>query len=121
MRLKLVVEAREDLERPVFSFHILNENAVEVFGFTQTLSIDDPARDRIAAGERVRITGEIQNPLVPGRYHVNGWICRNRNQGDVALQVVRLIDFLVYGTQPAPGLVAVQVDARGRDRTGPCR
>ena len=119
LRLKLVVEAREDLERPVFSFHILNENAVEVFGFTQTLSIDEPARDRIMAGQRVRITGEIENPLVPGRYHVNGWICRNRNQGDVALQVVRLIDFLVYGTQPAPGLVNVQVDAEAVLEEGP--
>jgi ABC-type polysaccharide/polyol phosphate transport system ATPase subunit len=120
IRLKLVVEAREELERPVFSFHFLDENSVEVFGFTQTLSIDEPELDRIAANQRVRISGEIENPLVPGRYHVNGWICRNRNQGDVALQIVRLLDFLVYGTHPAPGLVSVRVDSEavveeGRD------
>ena len=110
IRLKVVVEAREELERPVFSFHFLDENGVEVFGFTQTLSVDEPELDRIDANQRVRVSGEIENPLVPGRYHVNGWICRNRNQGDVALQIVRLLDFLVYGTHPAPGLVSVRVD-----------
>jgi ABC-type multidrug transport system ATPase subunit len=111
IRLRLLVQAREDLEQPVFSFHFLDENAVEVFGFTQMLSPEEPELDRIAANQLVRMTAEIENPLVPGRYHVTGWICRNRNQGDVALQIVRLLDFLVYGTQPAPGLVSVRVDS----------
>jgi ABC-2 type transport system ATP-binding protein len=108
--LNLVVEARQDLEGPVFGFHFLNVDGVQVFGFNQTLTVDDPTRDRIAAGQRVRITGKVENPLLPGRYFVNCWICRNRNQGDVALQVVRLLEFVVYGTKPGAGVVSVRAD-----------
>jgi hypothetical protein len=41
---------------------------------------------------------------------VNCWITRNRSQGDVALHVLRLLDFVVYGTRPGPGSVSVQAD-----------
>jgi hypothetical protein len=62
------------------------------------------------AGERVRIAGTIDNPLLPGRYLVNCWISRNRAQGDLALHVVRLLDFVVFGTRPGPGSVSVNAD-----------
>jgi hypothetical protein len=37
-------------------------------------------------------------------------ISRNRSQGDLALHVVRLLDFVVYGTHPGPGAVSIDVD-----------
>ena len=55
------------------------------------------------AGGRVRIAGTIENPLLPGRYFVSCLISRNRAAGDLALHVVRLLDFVVYGTRPGPG------------------
>jgi hypothetical protein len=58
----------------------------------------------------VRIAGTIDNPLLPGRYFVNCWISRNRTQGDLALHVVRLLDFVVFGTRPGPGSVSVNAD-----------
>jgi ABC-type polysaccharide/polyol phosphate transport system ATPase subunit len=102
--LGVVFEARHDLDAPVFGFHFLEADGSTVFGFNRTLEADG---DRLAAGGRVRITGRISNPLLPGRYFVNCWISRNRTQGDLALHVVRLLDFVVYGTRPGPGSVAV--------------
>jgi ABC-type polysaccharide/polyol phosphate transport system ATPase subunit len=108
--LNLVVEARRELREPVFAFHFLNADGVLVFGFNQTLTNPEANQDRIGAGQRVRISGTVENRLVPGRYFVTCWISRNRHQGDVALQAVRLIDFVVYGTKPAPGVVLAQAD-----------
>ena len=65
---------------------------------------------RVAAGQRVRVAGTLDNPLLPGRYLVNCWIARNRTQGDMALHIVRLLDFVVYGTRPGPGSVSVRTD-----------
>jgi ABC-2 type transport system ATP-binding protein len=103
----VIFEARHDLAAPVFGFHFLNADSVTLFGFNRAL---ERADDRLAAGQRVRISGRIENPLLPGRYFVNCWISRNRNQGDLALHVVRLLDFVVYGTRPGPGSVAVRAD-----------
>jgi ABC-type polysaccharide/polyol phosphate transport system ATPase subunit len=106
IRLGVVFEARHDLADPVFGFHFLDEHGTTVFGFNRTLTGD--RRDHLPAGRRVRVIGRIENPLLPGRYFVNGWISRNRTQGDLALHVVRVLDFVVYGTRPGPGTVAVE-------------
>jgi ABC-type polysaccharide/polyol phosphate transport system ATPase subunit len=108
--LSVVFEARHDLTSPVFGFHFLDADGNTVFGFNRTLAVEPGEPDLIAAGQRVRIAGRIENPLLPGRYFVNCWITRNRAQGDVALHVVRLLDFVVFGTRPGPGTVAVRVD-----------
>jgi hypothetical protein len=39
-------------------------------------------------------------------------IARNRSQGDIALHMMRLLDFVVYGTQPGPGNVSVDADVK---------
>jgi hypothetical protein len=81
-----------------------------VFGFNRTLTVEEGQPNRMVAGQRVRIAGRIENPLLPGRYFVNCWIARNRAQGDLALHIVRLLDFVVYGTRPGPGSVSVRAD-----------
>jgi ABC-2 type transport system ATP-binding protein len=116
--VNLVVEAHQELEGPVFGIHFMNEDGIAVFGFNRTLSEKGAAQDRIGAGQRVRIAGQIENPLLPGRYFMTCWICRNRNQGDVALQMVRLLDFVVYGTQSGPGMVSVQADVEASVEAG---
>jgi hypothetical protein len=65
---------------------------------------------RLAAGQRVRIAAQVDNPLLPGRYSVDCWISRDRMQGDLALHVLRLLDFLVYGTELGPGNVSVRAE-----------
>jgi ABC-type polysaccharide/polyol phosphate transport system ATPase subunit len=110
MHLRMVVEATQDLDGPIFGIHVLDAEGAVVFGFDKVLTRTDAEPDRIAAGQRVQIGGAIENPLLPGRYFVNSWICRNRNQGDVALQALRLFDFLVYGTRSGLGVVSVRED-----------
>jgi ABC-2 type transport system ATP-binding protein len=106
----LVAEASHDLVRPVFNFHFVNPDGVWVFGFSETLPGDDQRPQRIAAGERLRIAGQIENPLVPGRYSVECWISRDRPEGNLAVHPLRLLDFLVYGTKPGRGSISVRAD-----------
>jgi ABC-2 type transport system ATP-binding protein len=110
IRFNLVVEARHDLSNPVFNLHFVNADGSWVFGFSKSVGRRADGRVRVTAGERVRIGGTVENPLVPGRYSVDCWIARDRDQGDLALHVLRLTDFIVYGTRPGPGSVAVQAD-----------
>ena len=106
IRLDIVLEAARDLDTPVFVFHVVNEDGVVVFGFEQTL------HQRVAAGGRMRLTGDVENRLVPGRYFLDCWIRRERSGGDVALQPLRLRSFLVFGAHPTPGVVAIDADIR---------
>ncbi len=106
----LVVEARQDLHAPVFNFHFLNVDGAWIFGFSQAVTGDDGQPGDVPAGRRIRIAGRIDNPLVPGRYSVNCWISRTPEEGKVALHVLRLMDFFVYGTRPVPGNVSVKTD-----------
>ena len=69
------------------------------------------------AGGQVRIAGKVENPLLPGRYYVDCFVFRQGSQRG-ALQVMHLPDFVVFGTEPGPGLVSVRAERRGRRRAG---
>jgi ABC-2 type transport system ATP-binding protein len=107
--LNIVIEARTELEGPIFGIHVLNVDGATVFGFNTAPDFPDGEPRTVAAGHRVRIGGRIENPLLPGRYFLHCWIFRGRNRGG-ALQLLRLFDFLVYGTRPGPGIVEIQAD-----------
>ncbi len=113
LRFSVVVEARRELDDPMFGLHVLTANGVGVFALRQTLTASDRHPNRVLAGQRVRISGTLENPLLPGRYFVNCSVARTRRQGDVALQVLRLADFVVHGPEPGLGIVSVRgrVDA----------
>jgi ABC-type polysaccharide/polyol phosphate transport system ATPase subunit len=106
----LILEARRDLVEPVFGFHVLNAAGFTVFGFNLSLDLPENAPRVLRAGERARISGQIENRLLPGRYYVQTLVSRNRNQRDLALHLLRLLDFVVYGTRVGPGNVSVQTD-----------
>jgi ABC-2 type transport system ATP-binding protein len=111
-RFNCVIEARRELQHPVFGFHFMDADGARIFGFNKALESLADAPDRLAAGERVRIAGEVENRLLPGRYHINCWVSRNRTPGDLALHALRLLDFTVYGTEPGPGAVRLRNDVR---------
>ena len=117
--LNVVIEARRNLERPVFGFHFKNAEGVQVFGFNSTLTLPDGQPDRLLAGQRVHVSGKIENPLMPDRYYASLWVGRDRNQGDIALQVLHLLDFVVFGTRPGPGIVSVPSDVRAVTESSP--
>ena len=107
IRLTVVLEAREELADPVFGIHVLNTQGATVFGFNTTLSAGET--DPIPAGRQVRISGTIENPLVPGRYYANCFVYREGSQRG-ALQAIHLPAFVVFGTDAGPGLISVRSD-----------
>jgi ABC-2 type transport system ATP-binding protein len=115
MYFNCIVEARRELRNPVFGFHFMDSDGARLFGFNKTLEREP---DVLAAGQRVLISGEVENRLLPGRYHVNCWISRNRAAGDIALHSLRLLEFTVFGTEPGPGSLAMrdEVEARVMER-----
>jgi ABC-type polysaccharide/polyol phosphate transport system ATPase subunit len=118
IRLRVTVEARDELLEPVFGFHFNNADGIHVFGFNKGLDEVEGVADRLLPGEQAEIFARIENPLMPGRYVVSCWVCRNRNAGDVALQVMQLLDFVVYGQRPGPGVVTVDADVAARRQNG---
>jgi ABC-type polysaccharide/polyol phosphate transport system ATPase subunit len=107
-----IIEARQDLHNPNFSFHFMDADGARLFGFNKRIDRADGRGDILAAGERALIAGEVENRLRPGRYHVNCWVTRNRAGGDIALHSLRLLEFSVYGTEPGPGSIEINDDVR---------
>jgi len=110
--LGCVIEARHDLERPVFSFQFSDADGEEIFGLTKYLELPEGVPDRLRAGQRVLISGEIENRLLPGSYYLSAWIMRNRTAGDLALHRLQLLEFIVFGTDLGPGRVQLQDEVR---------
>jgi ABC-type polysaccharide/polyol phosphate transport system ATPase subunit len=113
--LDVLLEARNELVAPTFVIQVMNGESVVVFGLTRTL---DRADGRLRPGERVRLSGRIENSLVPGRYSIDCWVRRDRTRGDMAVQGLRLLDFVVYGTGPRQGVVSVDSDVRAVAENG---
>jgi ABC-type polysaccharide/polyol phosphate transport system ATPase subunit len=106
----VIFEARHDLVEPVFGFHFLSAAGMQVFGFNLGLEQPEGESGVLRAGQRAHISGTIENRLLPGRYYVRTMVSRNRAQGDLALHLLGLLDFVVYGTRPGAGSVSVEAD-----------
>jgi hypothetical protein len=111
--LDVAVEAAQQLQDPIFVFHVRNADGLVVFGFTRTL------REQLVEGQRVRFSGEIENRLVPGSYSIDCWIRQDRQTGDMALQPVLLTKFVVYGTAPRHGVVSMRADVEPSSEPAP--
>jgi ABC-type polysaccharide/polyol phosphate transport system ATPase subunit len=105
--LDLVIEARRDLVDPMFVIQVMNAESVVVFSIRRTLG---DGGGELRRGDRVRLAGRIENSLVPGKYFLDCWVRRSREQGDIAVQGLRLREFVVYGTGARDGVVSVSAD-----------
>ena len=79
-----------------------------MFGFKRVLEQPVPL------GGRIDLTGEVENQLGPGRYFLDCWVRNDPDHGSVAVQGLRLLQFVVYGTGGPMGLVAVRADVEPR-------
>ena len=111
--VEVVIEAARDLTRPHFVFQIRNDDAVLVASFTRQLDQD------VRSGQRVRLAGRVENSLVAGRHYLDCWIRQDRNQGGMALQALRLLHFVVYGTGESTGVVTMDADIEPTIEEGP--
>ena len=109
----VLAEARRPIEAPSFGFEVLNVDGVPVFGFGERFEAGGDA-GLVATGERVHLSAHIGNRLVPGRYLLRGTVAHGPPPGAVALRSVPLLDFVVAGTEPDPGMISVQADLVAR-------
>ena len=58
----------------------------------------------------VRLTGTIENRLVAGRYYLDCWVRQDQHETMMALQALRILRFVVYGTAPRHGVVKLHAD-----------
>jgi hypothetical protein len=75
-----------------------------VFAFTRTL------HERVGGGQRVRLVGEIENRLVAGRYYLDCWVRQDERENVMAVQALRVLRFVVYGSAPRHGIVTLRTD-----------
>jgi ABC-type polysaccharide/polyol phosphate transport system ATPase subunit len=94
-RLRAELEALREMPGISVSFNIANADGVGVFDFGIVVERKDGS-NRLAEGERVGVTAEVENLLNPGRYFVHCGINRAHGAG-VALYVQSAIDFIVFG------------------------
>jgi ABC-type polysaccharide/polyol phosphate transport system ATPase subunit len=104
LRFGATLEAHREVEGPSFGFAFTNADGVEVTGFGLGLPKDVP--DRLKAGQRVQLSGELENRLAPGRYVVKCWIHRDHNFANLVLHSPQVLDFVVFGKDGA-GVVSL--------------
>jgi ABC-type polysaccharide/polyol phosphate transport system ATPase subunit len=109
-----LIEARRELRQPVFSYQFLDPDGIEIFGFSKRLRVESEEDDVLRVGQRVLIAGEVENRLLPGKYHISQWVIRNRTQGDLALHSFSLLEFIVYGTEGGSGHIKLDNDVRAK-------
>jgi ABC-2 type transport system ATP-binding protein len=100
----VVMEAAQELDSPTFVLYLLNADGLVVAGLTRRYE------GRVAAGEHVRLAGEIENKLVPGRYSLDCWLRQDKEGGGVGVHPIRLMYFVVFGTAPPHGVVTLSSD-----------
>ena len=114
-----MLEAARDLERP--ELRLPRPQRATAVGLRVQPHAELADGRVAAAGERVRLAGEIENRLMPGRYFVDCYIARDGSEhGDIALQGCGCCDFVVYGhARRRPGSCPVERRPRGRAAAGP--
>jgi hypothetical protein len=101
--LDVMLEAARPLARPIFSFHVRDDEGHTVFELSRRLEA------QVDAGRRVALTGPVENPLVPGRYSLDVYIRENSEAG-MTVQGLRLLHFVVAGPTESHGVVRVTAD-----------
>lgn len=109
IRLKTIIEARERLENLVVGYHLYDVRGVHVLGFNYSpREAGDGAPEVLEEGQRLQVSVELENRLAKGHYYLRCWVARDREPGDLTLQVFDLLDFVVYDVDPIAGLIKVE-------------
>jgi ABC-2 type transport system ATP-binding protein len=105
LRIQALIDVADRVEEPIVDFWVDDEEGARVFA-TSTRSW--PEAPPAEAGERLRVTVEVDNVLASGRYHVGCSLL----SGSAALNVVALVNrykpFVVYAGDHVYGLVQLE-------------
>lgn len=106
MRLRAEVEVEREASGLSVGFVIANADGLGLFEFgTPVTGADGSAT--IAAGEKVLVEAELENPLAPGRHFVHCGVQSDRS-GGVYLYVHNALDFVIFGTTSTKGIVTIE-------------
>jgi ABC-2 type transport system ATP-binding protein len=119
IRIALELEAKRALPGLDVGFLLANADGVGVFNFG--IPVGEAKGERaVAAGQRVTVRAELENPLVAGRYFVHCGINR-AFEGGIALYVQNALDFLVFGGPQTRGIVYPGVEIEAAIEEGEAR
>jgi ABC-type polysaccharide/polyol phosphate transport system ATPase subunit len=108
LRLCATLEAKRDVDGPTFGFVLTNADGVDVAGFGVP---PEELPESVRAGDRIKVSAVVENPLAPGRYMVKCWIHRNQNLANLVLYSPHVLDFVVFGSGVA-GIVFLDADVK---------
>jgi ABC-2 type transport system ATP-binding protein len=108
IRLRLELEAQQDLPGVDVGFLIANADRVDVLNFGIPVGESQRARE-VGANERVTVEARVENNLAAGRYFVHCGINRAFG-GGIALYEKDALDFLVFGGPETKGVVVPEVE-----------
>lgn len=94
IRLRAEFEALRDAADLSLGFIVANADGIGVFQFGTGVERPD-GTSKLVAGERVKVSAEVENLLTAGRYFVHCGI--NSTRAGVALYVNNAADFVVFG------------------------
>jgi ABC-type polysaccharide/polyol phosphate transport system ATPase subunit len=112
IRLRAEVEVEREAGGLSVGFVLANPDGLGLFEFGTAVT-GAGGSDAIAAGERVLVEAELENPLAPGRHFVHCGVQSQRG-GDVYIYVHNALDFVVFGGPPVKGIVKIDHEISAR-------
>jgi ABC-2 type transport system ATP-binding protein len=103
-----IVEPDQAVERPQFCFQVRNSAGSWVFAFPYMPAA--PGRDRIEAGESVRVRAAIRSPFAGGQYSVDGTLVAAEREDDLIASVQDALTFVADGPGPIGGVAPFDED-----------
>jgi len=109
--VRLTIEAHARVERPIFSFQIVNADQVQVFA-PHPIELD--AGSVLEPGERVEVSATVANPLASGHYYVHIGVGRLLPRLEMIAFRKQAADFVIFGEQSFGGLVGIDHEVSTR-------
>jgi hypothetical protein len=103
--IRVELEAQQDLPDLGVGFIVANADGIGVAQFGITTG-GERGPGPVRAGQRLKVSVALENPLAPGRYYVHCGVSR-ANTADALLYVHNCIDFVVFGGH-TQGIVALE-------------
>jgi Wzt C-terminal domain len=106
IRLRAELEIANEESGIGAGFIIANADGLGMFQFGTPLGGEN-GQATLKAGERVKVSAKLENPLAPGRYFVHCGVQRNQGGGGSLLYVHNALDFIVFGNQRSRGILSL--------------
>ncbi len=103
IRIEIELEAIKDSEGLHAGFILLNADKVGVFEFAAPIGGETNDRP-VRAGQKMKISSTIENPLSAGHYFLNLGVNRSF-EGGVAMYAPSVVDFVVFGGPNDRGII----------------